>query len=143
MITQRLNNLWKLTEFPPFVRLIIHVGLFLLMEGEKSSFEIVEELILKYIDEKPTKITLKLDTGRKESEIEIRSEKTKRSFKYPKEISFTSFAEGVLSAYRKVYGRLEVTGAGFREEIYKNDKVSLDLYPTGSVGIFEIFVEYE
>lgn len=113
------------------------------MEGEKSSFEIVEELILKYIDEKPTKITLRLDMGRKESEIEIRGKKTKRSFKYPKEISFTSFAEGVLSAYRKVYGKLEVTGAGFREEIYKNDKVSLDLYPTGSVGIFEIFVEYE
>jgi hypothetical protein len=32
--------------------------------------------------------------------------------------------------------------ASFREEIYKNEKVALDLYPSGSTGRFDIFVTY-
>ncbi len=58
-------------------------------------------------------------------------------------IDFTSFAHGVIEAYREVYGELQVLPISFREEIYKNEKVSLDLYPTGSAGIFDIFVEYK
>jgi hypothetical protein len=38
---------------------------------------------------------------------------------------------------------LEVVPISFREEIYKNDKVALDLYPTGSRGIFAILIEYK
>jgi len=43
---------------------------------------------------------------------------------------------------RKPYGELEVVPISFREEVYGNDKVSIDLYPTGSAGIFDVFVEY-
>jgi hypothetical protein len=53
------------------------------------------------------------------------------------------FTHGVLEAYREAYGDLEVVPISFREEIYKNDKVALDLYPTGSAGIFDIFIEYK
>jgi len=58
-------------------------------------------------------------------------------------IDFTSFANGILDAYRQAYGELKVVPVSFREEIYKNDKVSLDFYPTGSAGIFDIFIEYK
>jgi hypothetical protein len=59
---------------------------------------------------------------------------------YYSSIDFTSFANGVLEAYRESYGELSLIPG---EEIYKNDKVSLDLYPTGSAGIFDIFINYE
>ena len=62
---------------------------------------------------------------------------------HPQTIDFTSFAHGVLEAYKEAYGELEVVPISFREEIYKNDKVALDLYPTGSAGIFDIYVEYK
>ena len=62
---------------------------------------------------------------------------------YSHAIDFTSFANGVLEAYREVYGELKAVPISFREEIYENDKVRLDLYPTGSAGIFDIFVEYK
>ena len=31
----------------------------------------------------------------------------------------------------------------FRETVHKSDKVVLDLYPTGSAGILDIFIEYK
>jgi hypothetical protein len=58
-------------------------------------------------------------------------------------IDFTSFAHGVIEAYKEAYDELEVVPISFREEIYKNDKVALDLYPTGSEGIFDILIEYK
>ena len=65
-----------------------------------------------------------------------------KTIEYPHAIDFTSFARGVLDAYGQAYGKLRVVPISFREEIYKNEKVSLDLYPTGSEGIFDIFIEY-
>jgi len=38
---------------------------------------------------------------------------------------------------------LKAVPVSFREENYENDKVCLDLYPTGGAGIFDIFVEYK
>jgi len=66
-----------------------------------------------------------------------------QTIEHPQTIDFTSFAHGVLEAYREAYGDLEVVPISFGEEIYRNDKVSLDLYPTGSAGIFDIFIGYE
>ncbi|MEM2815845.1 MAG: hypothetical protein QXY34_01525 [Candidatus Bathyarchaeia archaeon] len=45
-----------------------------------------------------------------------------------------NIAHGVVEAYKEAYGKLEVVPISFREEVYENDKVTLDLYPTGSVG---------
>jgi hypothetical protein len=42
----------------------------------------------------------------------------------------------------KKLGELKETPVSFRETVYKNDKVELNLYPTGSAGIFDIFISY-
>ena len=44
-------------------------------------------------------------------------------------ISFAGFAQGVIEAYEKVYGKQRVVPVSLGEEIYENDKVSRDLYP--------------
>ena len=54
-----------------------------------------------------------------------------------------TFAHGIIEAYEEVYGKLRVISVSFREDIYENDKVSLDLYPTGGAGRFDIFVKYK
>ncbi len=41
---------------------------------------------------------------------------------YSHVIDFTSFANGVLEAYREVYGELKAVPVSFRKEIYENDK---------------------
>jgi len=108
----------------------------------KNSKEIVKELVSKYISERPSRITLKLDWYDKKSSVSLRGENLNETIEYNRSIDFTSFAHGVIDAYKDAYGDLEVVPISFREEIYKNDKVSLDLYPTGSAGIFDIFIEY-
>ena len=105
--------------------------------------EIVSKLISKYIKDEPSRITLKLDWKDRRSIISIKGDNLDQTFEYLQTIDFTSFARGVIDAYRKAYGELEVVPISFREEIYRNDKVSLDLYPTGSAGIFDIFIEYK
>lgn len=102
----------------------------------------VRKLVSKYIKAKPSRISLKLNWNEKKSWINLQGENLDETIEYPHAIDFTSFARGVLDAYEQAYGKLRVVPVSFREEIYKNEKVSLDLYPTGSEGIFEIFVEY-
>jgi len=91
---------------------------------------------------RPRRISLKLYWEDKHSAISINGDNLNQTIEHPQTIDFTSFAHGVLEAYRKAYGELEVVPISFREEIYRNEKVSIDLYPTGSAGIFDIFVEY-
>jgi len=110
---------------------------------ERSPKEIVKEIISQYTQTRPRKISLKLYWDNKRSSISFNRDTLNQTIEHPKPIDFTSFAHGVLEAYREVYGELEVVPISFREEIYRNDKVSLDLYPTGSVGIFDIFIEYK
>lgn len=105
--------------------------------------EIVSELISKYIKEKPSRITLKLDWKDKRSITSIKGNSIDQTIEYPQAINFTSFAHGVIEAYKEAYGELEVIPVSFREEIYRNERVSLDLYPTGSAGIFDIFIKYK
>ena len=105
--------------------------------------ELVRKLISKYIPTKPRKITLKLDWDRKASLIEVMGENIDEKIEYKETVDFTSFAKGVIEAYKQAYGELKVIPVSFREEIYENDKVSLNLYPTGNLGIFEIFIDYE
>jgi len=104
--------------------------------------EIVRELVSQYIPSKPSKISLKLYWDEKRSSISIKGDNLDQTAEYSQAIDFTSFAHGVLEAYKEAYGELEEVPISFREEIYKNDKISIDLYPTGSAGIFDIFIEY-
>ncbi|MCW4002654.1 MAG: hypothetical protein NWE95_01905 [Candidatus Bathyarchaeota archaeon] len=111
------------------------------MKSSENPKSIVKDVVSKYFAEKPRKISLKLYWTEGRSEIIIAG-KSVQTVEYPQTIDFTSFANGVLEAYRDVYGELKVVPISFREEIYRNDKVSLDLYPSGSAGAFDIFVEY-
>ena len=114
------------------------------MKGaEKKPKEVVKELVSKYVKAKPSRITLRRDWKNKRSSINIKADNLDETAEYPQSIDFNSFANGVLEAYREAYGELKAVPIGFREEIYENEKVSLDLYPTGSVGIFDVFVEYK
>ena len=113
------------------------------MERNKEPKEIVKELVSKYMKAKPRRIRLKLNYNSDNSSVSIQGNGLNETVEYQSIIDFTSFADGVLEAYREAYGELNVIPISFREEIYKNDKVSLDLYPTGSAGIFDIFIEYE
>jgi len=110
---------------------------------ERNPREIVKELVSRYIPAKPERISLKLQWGDKRSSISLRGDNLDQTVEYSEVIEFTSFGGGVVEAYREAYGELDVVPVSFREEIYRNDKVSLDLYPTGSAGIFDIFIEYK
>jgi len=112
------------------------------LNKEKKPREVVKELISQYIQTKPKRISLKLYWDDKRSTININGDNINQIIEHPQTIDFTSFARGVVEAYKEAYGELEVVPISFREEIYRNDKVALDLYPTGSAGIFDIFVEY-
>lgn len=109
----------------------------------KPPGEIVKELVSQYIQVKPRRISLKLYWEDKRSAISINGDNLNQTIEHAQTIDFTSFAHGVIEAYKEAYGELEVVPISFREEIYRNDKVALDLYPTGSAGIFDIFVEYK
>jgi hypothetical protein len=62
---------------------------------------------------------------------------------YLQRIDFMSFANGVLEAYREAYGALKEVPVSFRETIYRNDERSIGFYPTGSAGIFDVFINYK
>ncbi|MEM3833330.1 MAG: hypothetical protein QW128_07060 [Thermoprotei archaeon] len=113
------------------------------LNKERKSREIVKELVFYCIQAKPKRISLKLDWKDKRSFLIIKGDNLDKTTECSGTIDFTSFAHGVLEAYREAYGDLEVIPISFREEIYRNDKVALDLYPTGSAGIFDIFIEYK
>ena len=95
----------------------------------KKAGELVKDLIARYIDRKPGKISLKLSWNDDRSEIRISGNGLDERVEYPLTISFTSFAQGVIEAYEEVYGKQRIVPVSLREEIYENDKVSLDLYP--------------
>lgn len=109
---------------------------------EEKPREVIKELISRYIPARPRRISLKLDWDDKRSLINLKGDNLDETIEYSQTIDFTSFAKGVLDAYRKAYGELKVVPVSFREEIYKNDKVSLHLYPIGSAGVFDIYIEY-
>jgi hypothetical protein len=113
-----------------------------LKEEKHGSKKVVKELVLKYVKDKPSRISLKLNWDDNRSVISIYGDSLKESVEYSQTIDFNSFAYAVVEAYEEVYGKLEVVPISFREEVYRNDKISLDLYPTGSAGIFDIFIKY-
>jgi len=110
---------------------------------EKHPREIVKKLISRYIPAKPRKISLKLDWDDKRSLINIKGDGLDQTAEYFDTIDFTSFANGVIEAYKEAYGELKEIPVSFRETVYRSDKVVIDLYPTGSAGIFDIFIEYK
>ena len=112
------------------------------VDVEKDPTEIVKKLVSRYIPAKPRRISLKLYWNDKRSLINVRGDNLDQTAEYFHVIDFSSFANGVLEAYRETYGELKEIPVSFRETVYKNDKLSIDLYPTGSAGIFDIFIDY-
>jgi hypothetical protein len=109
------------------------------MEAE----DVVKELVSKYVKAKPNRISLRLDWEDNRSVISIYGENLEKSVEYSQTIDFTSFAHGVTEAFREAYGELQVVPISFREEAYENENVALDLYPTGSAGVFDVYIEYK
>jgi hypothetical protein len=110
---------------------------------EQDPTEIVKKLVSRYIPAKPRRISLKLYWNDKGSLINLKGDNLDQTAEYFQAIDFTSFADGVIEAYREAYGELKEIPISFRETVYKNDKLSIDLYPTGSAGIFDIFIDYK
>lgn len=113
------------------------------LNAKRNPKEIVKELVSRYLPERPKKISLKLFWDDKRSLISLKGDDLDETNEYSRAVDFSSFAHGVLEAYREAYGELEVVPISFREEIYRNEKVSIDLYPTGSAGVFDIYVDYK
>ena len=104
--------------------------------------ELVKKIVLQYINRdkfKPTKISLRLLWDKNSSLITIDEKKT---IEIPEIISFSSFADGVINAFREVYGELELIPVDLRSDIYQNNRVTLELYPTGSLSRFDIYIQY-
>ena len=112
------------------------------VDTKKNPREIVKELVSRYIPAKPKRISLRLYWSDNRSLINLKGNHLDETAEYFQAIDFTSFAHGVIEAYREAYGELKEVPVSFRETIYKNDKLSIDLYPTGSAGIFDIFINY-
>jgi len=111
--------------------------------AKKNPKEIVKELVSRYIPAKPTRISLNLKWEDRRSLINLKGDNLDQTAEYFDAIDFTSFANGVVEAYKEAYGELKEVPVSFRETVYRSDKVVLDLYPTGSAGIFDIFIEYK
>ncbi|MDI6826833.1 MAG: hypothetical protein QMD36_06690 [Candidatus Aenigmarchaeota archaeon] len=92
--------------------------------NERDPKEIVKELVSRYIPAKPTRISLKLYWDERRSLINLKGDDLDQTAEYFGTMGFTSFAHGVIEAYKEAYGELKVVPVSFREEIYKNDKVS-------------------
>ncbi|KPV62415.1 MAG: hypothetical protein AOA65_1866 [Candidatus Bathyarchaeota archaeon BA1] len=112
-------------------------------DREKRPREIVKELVSRYISPKPKGISLKLHWGDRKSLINLKGDDLDQTIEYARVIDFTSFGYGVVEAYREAYGELREIPVSFRETVYRTDKVVMDLYPTGSVGTFDIFIDYK
>ena len=95
--------------------------------SEKAG-ELVKDLMARYTGREPKTISVKLswDGG---SEIRISGDGLDEKDRVFSHHFLREFAEGVIEAYEEVYGKLRVVPVSLREEIYENDKVSLDLYP--------------
>jgi hypothetical protein len=147
MAYMKNNAIKLLMELYASVKLIFSAFvLFLIrmkkLDAERSPREIVKELVSKYISAKPKRISLRLYWDKKHSLININGNNLNQKVEYSQTIDFISFGHGVVEAY-KVYGELKEIPVSFRETVYRNEKVVLDLYPTGSAGIFDIFIDYK
>jgi hypothetical protein len=111
-------------------------------ESVKSNRELVKEIVLRYVEKKPRRITLTLKLNEERSVIIIESELGEEIIEIDRIIDFTNFAHGVIDAFEEVYGELKVIPISLREDVYENDRLTLTLYPTGSIGVFDIYVEY-
>jgi len=111
--------------------------------SEKKPREVVKELVLGAIQRRPKRITLSMKWGEKRNTIRFVNTDGLDETVECGDMSFTSFGYGVVDAFREAFGELTEIGVSFRETIYENEKVVLDLYPTGSAGIFDIYVSYK
>lgn len=103
----------------------------------------LEALLAEAIKDKPTRVSLKIVVGENwedsKSVVSVNDAETR----FNKPISFTQFGEAVKEAFREAYGDLKVVPISFREELLVNDHVMLRYVPTGSMGVFDIYVVYK
>ena len=85
----------------------------------------VRRLIWGRIKARPKRITMCLSWEDKKSSIRLLGDDLDETIEYRGTIPFTPFAHGVIEAYEEVYGKLQVIPVSFREDIYKNNEVSL------------------
>lgn len=105
--------------------------------------EDLKSLLEEAIKHKPTRISLRIVAGKswEDSTAIVDVAGQKNHFKKP--ISFTEFGKAVEEVFQKAYGELKVVPISFREELLVNDHVMLRYVPTGSMGIFDIYVVYK
>lgn len=110
--------------------------------------ESLRKLLEKVVTQKPTRISLRIESGESwdtsTSEVETArfgEPSVKTLFKRP--ISFTEFGEAVKEAFANAYGELKIVPISLREELLVNDTVMLRYTPTGSRGIFDIYITYK
>jgi len=102
----------------------------------------VKELVLRHIPERPKRISLRLMYDPMPWEPVSAIKIGEHDYESERVVDFTSFGRGVVEAFSEAYGELREIPVSFRETIYKNEKVVVDLYPTGSAGIFDIYIQY-
>ena len=103
---------------------------------KRKTEEFVKDGIARCMSRKPKMISLKL-TRDDLYEIRIAGEGWEERVNHLFTFSFTSFTRQVVESYEEVCGKLMVLARSFREEIYEDEKVSLNLYPNGGTGSFE------
>ena len=77
------------------------------MKRDKEPKEIVKELVSKYMKAKPRRIRLKLNYKSDNSSVSIQGNDLNETVEYRSTIDFTSFANGVLEAYREALWRIK------------------------------------
>lgn len=110
--------------------------------GETKPKDYVKELVLRHIEEKPRRISLKLAWEPMPWEPLSLIKIGDHEYETERVVDFTSFGDGVVEAFMEAFGELRENPMSFRETIYRNGDVEIDLYPTGSAGIFDIFIRY-
>ena len=103
----------------------------------------LKTLLAEAIKHKPTRVSLKIVVGKNWEDSKSVVAVNDAEVPFNKPISFTQFGEAVKEAFREAYGDLKVVPISFREELLVNDQVMLRYVPTGSMGIFDIYVVYK
>ena len=111
--------------------------------GETKPKDFVKELVLRHIKERPTRISLKLVFEPMPWEPVSAVKIGDHEYETERVIDFTSFGDGVVKAFLEAYGEMITIPVSFRETIHRNNEVEIDLYPTGSAGIFDVYIKYK
>jgi len=91
---------------------------------------------------RPRVITLRLRYPTKHSIVTFASDTGEITLTFDKPIGFTPFVKAIKSALEGAFGELILKYSTFREEWYDNQALEIHIFPTGSLGILEIFLRW-